>query len=122
MTRHEATADHKFVFQKRYILGYKPISNYQHSLIFFSVDQLQCYLNINHKLVCFFFYEEYKAMLIAIYWLASKDIPLSQYESHIDFLKQIGVALSCLKLNDRVQYKSYFPTNEILNAINEYVD
>ena len=34
-------------------------------------------------------------------------------------MKQIGVALSCLKLNDRVQYKSYYPADEILNVINE---
>lgn len=85
MTRHEATADHKLVFQQRYILGHKPINSYQHSLIFFSVYQLQCYLNINHKIIRFSYFEEYKAMLIAIYWLASKDIHLSKYESHITF-------------------------------------
>ena len=69
--------------------------------------------------------EEDKAILIAIksaYWLTSKDIPLSKYESHINFLKQTCVDLNCLKLNEQYQYKSYYTANENLNAINEHFD
>ncbi|XP_071147183.1 zinc finger protein 862-like [Mytilus edulis] len=55
---------------------------------------------------------------MAVYWLASEDLPLNKYESMINFLKKVGVTkLENLKFNDRINYESYYSATEILAAI-----
>lgn len=61
--------------------------------------------------------------MMAVYWLASEDLPLNKYESMIQFLKNVGESkLENLRVNDHVHYESYYSAKEILIAINDEIE
>ncbi|XP_052085604.1 zinc finger protein 862-like [Mytilus californianus] len=61
--------------------------------------------------------------MMAVYWLASEDLPLNKYESMINFLKKIGVTkLENLKVNERTNYESYYSATEILDVIDSEIE
>lgn len=70
--------------------------------------------------------EEDKAVMNAmkvVYWMATENIALSKYESFINLLKELECpGIDFLKVNDRVQYQSYYSANQMLASISEVID
>ncbi|KAK3747890.1 hypothetical protein QZH41_001354 [Actinostola sp. cb2023] len=61
--------------------------------------------------------------LKVVYWLASENLPMSKYESLMQLLKELEVPkIECLKVNNRIDYESYYTANELLSAISSQID
>ena len=96
MVRHEAITDHQSAIQS---------------------PQLQKHMEVVMKNTQL---EEDQAIiksLKVVYWMATENIPLSKYSSLINLLKMLHVpGLGCLAIGSRIDYKSYYSANELLEA------
>ncbi|XP_061191044.1 zinc finger protein 862-like [Saccostrea echinata] len=58
-----------------------------------------------------------------VHWLANENLPLSKFESMMDFLKDIGTpSLHFLQVGNRIDYQSYYSANEFLHAISDVIE
>ncbi|XP_060559338.1 zinc finger protein 862-like [Ruditapes philippinarum] len=62
-------------------------------------------------------------MIKTVVWLAKENLPLSKFESLVNFLNSVDVpGLEALECSEKVNYKSYYTANEILSAIGDHLD
>ncbi|XP_062573421.1 zinc finger protein 862-like [Saccostrea cucullata] len=58
-----------------------------------------------------------------VHWLAIENLPLSKFESMMDFLKDVGTPnLNFLQVGNRIDYQSYYSANEFLHAISDVIE